>query len=320
MANKRILPNLYKRHNVYYYAGRIDGKVKWIRLSSDYQDALHKYADLRSDTRADGTVGSAVRKYRSEVLPGLAPKTQKDRQYQLDRLDKVFGTMPLGAVKPPHIQQYLAKREHKIAANREIKLLSTIYRNAINWGFCTVNPCQGAFYHKEKPRDRYITDNELELLKAKADPTLRAIIDIAYLTGMRRGDILGLQLSDESDEGLFNQQNKTGKRQLFSWTPDLRAAVRAAKQARKTRNLRWLFSNAKGQQITSTGFNSAWRRIRARTGLLDVHFHDIRAKTLTDAKNARGLDYAQALGGHANRDQTEGYVKSKSTEIVEPLK
>ena len=85
-------------------------------------------------------------------------------------------------------------------------------------------------------------------MKAKADPTLRAIIDIAYLTGMRRGDILGLQLSDESDEGLFNQQNKTGKRQLFSWTPDLHAAVRAAKQARKTRNLRWLFSNAKGQQ------------------------------------------------------------------------
>jgi integrase len=51
-----------------------------------------------------------------------------------------------------------------------------------------------------------------------------------------------------------------------------------------------------------------------------VTFHDIRAKAITDAKEKGGLDYAQALGGHENRDQTERYIKSKSVDIIEPVK
>ena len=53
--------------------------------------------------------------------------------------------------------------------------------------------------------------------------------------------------------------------------------------------------------------------------LSDVNFHDIRAKAITDAYRDRGLDYAQALGGHENRDQTERYIKKKNTEGVDPI-
>jgi integrase len=51
----------------------------------------------------------------------------------------------------------------------------------------------------------------------------------------------------------------------------------------------------------------------------DVHFHDIRAKSITDAKRLGGLDYAQALAGHESRNTTEGYIKSKESERVRPL-
>ena len=72
-------------------------------------------------------------------------------------------------------------------------------------------------------------------------------------------------------------------------------------------------------QITTTGFNSAWRRLREAAGLTDVNFHDIRAKAITDAHQRKGLDYAQALAGHENRDQTEAYIKKKNTEGVDPI-
>ncbi|MCZ6579250.1 MAG: tyrosine-type recombinase/integrase, partial [Gammaproteobacteria bacterium] len=142
-----------------------------------------------------------------------------------------------------------------------------------------------------------------------------------YLTGMRRGDILNLKLVDIDDKkGIYNQQGKTGKKQLFTWTPALRAVIANAKRARKTRNLIYLFTNTHGQQITETGFNSTWRRIRVKANITDVTFHDLRGKAITDANEKGGLDYAKALGGHENRDMTERYIKSKSVEEIEPVK
>jgi len=99
----------------------------------------------------------------------------------------------------------------------------------------------------------------------------------------------------------------------------LREVIDKAKGARKTRNLIYLFTNTHGQRITETGFNSAWRRLRKKTGITGITFHDIRAKALTDAKDKGGIDYAQALGGHANQSMTERYIKGKSVEKIEPL-
>ena len=149
----------------------------------------------------------------------------------------------------------------------------------------------------------------------------QSIIDLAYLTGMRRGDILDLKLIDIDDnKGVYNCQRKTGKKQLFTWTPKLRVVIANAKRARKTRILIYIFTNTHGQKITETGFNSTWRRIREKAGVEDIRFHDIRAKSLTDAKEIGGLDYAQALGGHANQGMTEQYIKKRETEVVQPLK
>jgi integrase len=81
----------------------------------------------------------------------------------------------------------------------------------------------------------------------------------------------------------------------------------------------WLFASRDGQPYTVSGFNSIWRRLVKRSGVQDVHFHDIRAKSITDAKRLGGLDYAQALAGHESRNTTEGYIKSKESERVRPL-
>jgi len=310
---------MYKQYRVYYWAGRVSGKKKWIRLSDDYQEALFRYAEIEGSNRNTRLIRDAILRYQGEILPGKAPQTQKERGYQLRRLNTVFGHMRLEDVKPPHIQQYLDQREKKVAANREIRLLSTIYRHAKMWGLCEFNPCAGAFYHPEKARDQDISDTEFISLQEMAYPTMRAIIQIAYLTGMRRGDILDLKLSEIEDKGIRRRQGKTGKRQFFEMTSSLAGAINLAKSARKTRNLVYLSTNNKAQKITETGFNSAWRRLRNSCNLEHIHFHDIRGKALSDAKRKGGIDYAQMLGGHENRSQTEAYIRSRDTDIVRPL-
>jgi integrase len=67
------------------------------------------------------------------------------------------------------------------------------------------------------------------------------------------------------------------------------------------------------------GFNSAWERLKNKVGLSDIHFHDIRAKALTDAKRIAGSDYAQALGNHASVETTEIHIKCREVNTVKPL-
>ena len=336
MAKRDLPPRMYKKYRVFYYVVRVDGKKKWIRLSDDYQEALFKYAELEGNPQTTELIKDAIEKYRLEILPGKAEKTRSERKYQLDRLSRVFGAMHYQALQPKHLQAYLQARTDKkgnpapVAANREVKLLSTIYRHCIVWGFCDANPCENIFYHPEKGRDRYISDDELKTLRDNADEMTRAIIDIAYCTGMRKSDILQIKTADVTQEGLYNRQNKTEKRQLFKYTPKLKTAVDTAKAIKKTRRTSdnahpltpYLFINSKGRVITNTGFNSTWRRLKAAQGFVDdknLTFHDIRAKALTDAKKKHGIEYAQELGGHENASQTEHYIKSKSTDEINAL-
>jgi integrase len=68
----------------------------------------------------------------------------------------------------------------------------------------------------------------------------------------------------------------------------------------------------------ASGFNSIWRRQKIKAGLEDIHFHDLRAKAVTDAKRLHGRDFAQALAGHASGDMTDAYVRDNPN--VAPLK
>ena len=61
----------------------------------------------------------------------------------------------------------------------------------------------------------------------------------------------------------------------------------------------------------------AWRAAIARSGVINAHFHDIRAKYATDAKRL-GLDYQAGLG-HRNIATSEKYVKRRETIIAPSL-
>jgi len=95
----------------------------------------------------------------------------------------------------------------------------TIFSMAIRWGIVERNPCKEVKRLTEKKRERYITDNELQRIRVLASDKLRCMIDIAYLTALRIGDVLKIRLSDITDEGIVVKQGKTGKKQIFELTP-----------------------------------------------------------------------------------------------------
>ncbi|KAI5911907.1 hypothetical protein PA01_00745 [Azoarcus sp. PA01] len=66
-------------------------------------------------------------------------------------------------------------------------------RHAIMWGHCKDNPVREVKPFKETPRTRYVTDAEFEAVKRIASPIVAALMDLARLTGQRRGDLLALR-------------------------------------------------------------------------------------------------------------------------------
>ena len=317
--NKKFPPHFHQSGNNYYF---VSSKLprRWVNLGQDYRLALTEWASLASSGGDTGTIKSAIEHYKIHELPAQAKNSQIQRGYLLKQIDLIFGHMKYSQLRTVHVNQYLRTKKAKVAANHEITLLSTIFRYAINNGWTDHNPCVGVKMNKVKKRERYITDLELQELRNHASDSMRCMIDLAYLTAMRRGDILALKLSDISEQGIQVKQLKTSKKQLFKWSTALREVIARAKKARKTRNITYLFTSEHGSQLTDSGFNSAFQRLKRKIGIKDTHFHDVRSKSITDAKRLKGLDYAQALAGHANQSMTEHYIKQREITTVEPWK
>jgi len=82
----------------------------------------------------------------------------------------------------------------------------------------------------------------------------------------------------------------------------------------------YLFCTKQGQPYSDTGFKAMWNRVQvkwAESGGERFTFHDIREKSLTDAKRL-GLD-AQSLAGHSSAAMTEHYIKQREFKRVKGL-
>jgi len=300
------------KHGAYYYVPRVEGKQVWTLLSRDLGKALTNWAKLDGHDNSGETVAHAVDRFLSEVVPLRAEATQRDYLRYADKVKAVFGSTRLVDVETHHVARYLDEKKAKVEANRIIAFLSAVYTKAIRWGWCSTNPCRGVQRNPEQKRRRYLEDAEIEKLRAAAGDTVRAIMNLALLTGLRKKDVLKIRLADLREDGIFVEQSKTGKRQVFTWTPALQEAVDRAKALRRRVGSLYLFATRDGQPYTTTGFDSMWQRVVKKSKLEDARFHDLRAKAGSDATNAT------ELLGHDDPRTTARYKRAPAK--VRPLK
>jgi len=311
----------------YYYDHGYDDQKKrhWEPLGSDLKTAKIKWAQIESteSPHKQGTLAALADHYITHDMAHLSPKTQQERIRHAERLTRVFGHLSLDDIRPVHVAQYLDARTAKVAANREITLLSSMYRLAIRRGLCDLNPCLNVQRNKERPRDRYIEDHEFVAVRGYARPLVRFVMDLAYLTAMRLGDLLNLNLDQLEEDGIRMEQRKTKKKLLIQWTPELQKTVNQLKQLRPKTAGFYLICNRRGEGYTASGFKSMWQKtIRGahESGVIQKRFtfHDIRAKAGTDADDLG--QNAQKLLGHTTAKQTVTYLRSKKTDVVKPVR
>lgn len=313
---RKLPARVYIKHNAYYYVTLPDRK--WIRLGKTESEMYAALAKIKNLDSGKGTMLEQFDRYEKEIIPTKAPRTQLDNKSEIKNLIKAFGKMLPENIKPKHIYAYMDARgvTSKTRANREKSLLSGVFSHMIRWGIVEHNPCKEVKNFTEKARDRYVEDWEYQAVLDIASHVMRAAMEIAVITGMRQGDILQLKYEDLTETGIPLTQNKTGKKQIFEWTDDLRAAIKSAKaHKRKAIGMQYIIANERGQGYTSNGFKSNWQRLMNKaidTGAIKTRFtfHDLRAKAGSDAQGN-----AQALLGHASAATTKRVYERKPAKV-----
>jgi site-specific recombinase XerD len=341
--NKDLPPGIRLINGRYYWkptsaAERAARKAKGLKatvpLGSDPMEMRRAWVRLNppDGAPAESTVAYLIERYREEEVDRVDPRTRQPKRTektrdeyrrQLGKWEERIGRMRYArnaveasagdCFRRMHVVQFLRNSKTPTQANKDVSVLSQVFEYARDVGLTEYNPCAGAERNTELPRDREALAWEVEALLAAAPPLLALMIRFVRITGWRGAEIRSLEHRQLEPGGIRLQRAKGGKRELWEWTPELRAIVEEAKTLRgAVRSLHYVFCTRKGSQLTEWGLQSLWRATlrRANRQLADagvaitgLTFHDLRSKAIDDAAE-RGRDPV-AFASHTDGKVTQ---------------
>jgi integrase len=127
------------------------------------------------------------------------PSTVAEYRSVRRRLVDWFGAMPLTAIRPRHVAEYVAAAEHGASTlSRDLSLLSSIFKSALREELVESNPAAAAERPKLPPfRPQILEPVEVaRVAKAFADEQARAVFLTLVLTGLRRSELQRLRWRD----------------------------------------------------------------------------------------------------------------------------
>src|SRR5215510_8127867 len=162
------------------------------------------------------TLADFAKEYLLYAKSTKAASTYAGNVPEMQRLTRSFDGY-LAKLTTAQVEKYKVERSQTVSAatvNRELALLKHMLSKAVEWNYLKHNPAKPVRLLKEPPgRLRYLEAEDIErLIECCADPHapyLRTIVVMAVHTGMRVGEILGLQWTDLDLKNRFISVAKT---------------------------------------------------------------------------------------------------------------
>lgn len=194
------------------------------------------------------------------------------------------------------------------AANRSLPVLSVMMTQAELWNMRPngSNPCRNIRRYKVKPRERFLSLEELKrlgfVLDHAEDSQAAAAIRLLLFTGARSSEITGLRWAWIRGTRAVLPDSKTGPKSI-QLPPPARAVLQGL-----AKNGEFIFPNSRGDGPMKN-LGARWARLRRLSGLDDVRVHDLRHTYASHAVMS-GLDLYTVgrLLGHADVATTERYA------------
>lgn len=329
LARKRTRKN-GKTTIYYYYDGREDGRRKEIPLGTDYIAAVQEWSKLEAaklPKSARVTFPVAAARYLQNVIINRSGNTVSGANKAVRKLSEFFGgenPAPLDEIESAHVRRYLDwRKDTPGSANNEVGYLSAIFNHAREQGWTSKeNPCRNVKKHSKKRREVYIEDYLYQAVYQAADQQMRDLMDIAYITGQRPIDIVGIHSSHIHDGILHISQQKTGAKLRFEISGKLKEIIDRIRPGNG-----YLFLNRHGKPLTRSALGRKFLALRKAVmqqrpelaeELADFQFRDLRAKAATDIYLAADTSAASDQLGHASERMTKIYIRR--SKILKPLK
>lgn len=337
---KQITGGVYKRGSVWYY----DFMIRGTRYRSAIPEARTKTQALEAKAKAQQAAFDDAWKSKRYTIPTLAEFTEKHflpwskqhkRSHNSDRyrcktLNREFGALRLNEIRPMRIEQFkrrlIEAGKAPTTINQFLILLGQILRQAADMELITANPCQRVRKLALPPgRSRFLSHEErrrlFDALKTHADnedqsdaaqrnfAALALAVEIALLTGMRRGEIYGLtweQISIER-QSLTLTKTKNGRARTIPMSSRLLEIL----SSRRT-------DDATGPILAGQFHDRHWRKVVITAELDNFHFHDLRhtAATYMGENGADAFTIAAILG-HSDIRMTSRYTHATINRLKE---
>jgi integrase len=275
------------RGRVYWYAWRgrgapqVQGEYGTPEFWASYDAAIRE-----RHVPEPGKFRALVTLYRASAdYAKLAASTKRQWGPWLDRIAACFD-LSIAAFDNPKVRPIIRQWRNKYAdtprtADMGTQVLSRVCGYAVEQGKLTVNPCEGikALYSADRSAIIW-TDADIASIKQAGIAELGHAVDLAALTGLRRGDLLRLSWPHVHENEIVIPTNKSGRR-VEARIPiyaDLRAVL-----ARIPKRSTTVLTNSFGRPWkTGDGLGTAFIRAKAKAGIGDdLHFHDLRGTAAT---------------------------------------
>lgn len=296
-----------------------DANGKWVR----YQEKIGTSHALAVTTLKDRLGAIAKGKFdpakcKANAAPTFAEfmvkywalewsrKKGKGKEGMKAYLLKTFGKMKLSAITLVKVQEfYNVKMDETTAAtaNRYLARLSTIMTVARDWkSYVGENTCLKVKTEEEdEGRERFLSLDEIATLLGNTSPKIKGVVMCALHTGMRRGQILGLDWKrvNLARGFIVGPKAKRGTPPHIPITPQFREVLEAIGPMQEG----VVF------EVSKETIKRHFGRALTRSKILDFRFHDLR-HTFASHFVMRTCDLVtlQKILGHQSPRMTQRYA------------
>jgi integrase len=303
---------VYKRKNVngwwvgWYESGNRKAKALPSKELAEHYKHI-KYTQLNSDVFTGTVIADwkqMVDEYReAKKVQGVTEGTLYENALSLRNFERLVGQCSSKQITQNTIDKFILQRGTEVkraTLNKDIRNLKTF----VNWcrenRYLIGNIKIKELKEEEKPV-RSLSDVEIKKLLKAAEPypTIKMRILLALGTGLRRGDVESLKISDiDFEKNSIATTSRKTKKSMASRPVSLEVMSELSK---------YVCSLHVGQEkLFQTKFNHRkWHKICKEAGLADLKFHDLR-KTFGSllAQNGVSTAVTQRLLEHSSPNLT----------------
>jgi integrase len=264
----------------------------------------------------------AWRWFEEYVVPNNKYSEQHTKKYTLRAwLVPFFGALGIGQITTRHVEQYKARALKsglsRKTINNHLSILRTCVTTAYDWLQFKSSPPKIVWLKVQPPVMDYLSADECVLVLSHADGIVREMILAALRTGMRQGELKGLQWSsiDWQNQSIAVRHSrcdyakaltspKSNRERHIPMDVDVYEML-----LQRKKDTGYVFLDTDSQPFNAHRMACRIARVRKKAGLRKIGWHTLR-HTFASHLVMRGvpLTAVQMLMGHSSVNTTMRYT------------